>query len=370
MSEGIGDSGTPGQVWYSPLPSIRGQALDANVHVFTFEHFKSWRVFLASRRKRVLILGVGTLAEDLEDCLRRRPDHSYDIVGYANDSPHRARGTLDGKKFLGTYEELLSLVEEQGITTIAVCIKNQRGVLPFNALLNLKARGIEIVDGLLLQERVQGRIPLSHLKPSHLIFSATRFRTRLFHIVKRVLDVLGAFSALAFLAPLFAIFASLITVGTRRSPFIWTFRIGRYGRRFSQSQFRVSALVGDSEQPLPLSIRRRFFRRVGIFMTTYSFDRLPQLINILLGDMSFVGPRPEHVQSASELDKTIPFYSMRRSVRPGMTGWSQIESIAVLTSRIHEYELPYDLYYVRNQSFSLDLRILFKTIRMSFLNIR
>jgi len=323
---------------------------------------------LPSPRSRVLILGADRLAKDLGDVLMSRAKFRYDLIGYLDMDPSRVGERFVNRGIIGTVEQLHDVVDHYGVQTIAVCLNDRRGGrLPVQSLLELKAMGIEVVDGHDLYEKESGRLSIDLLKPSTLIFS-TGFRRRAFTMgVKRLCDFFCAAIGLVFLAPLFALVAMLIKLDSRGPVFYRQTRVGVGGVPYLIWKFRSMRTDAEAHGARWAVEQDPRITRVGWWLRKWRIDEFPQLVNVLKGEMSLVGPRPERPVFVQELRNRIPYYDLRYTVRPGITGWAQIRYRYASSPEESHIKLQYDLYYVKNLSLTLDARILFETARVVLL---
>lgn len=316
-------------------------------------------------KDRVLILGAGPLAKELGRSLIHDHPTAYDVLGCLDRPAERVGERVGAAAIIGTFGQLFELVERFRITLLAVCLEDRRAALPVQTLLDCKAMGLAIVDGHDLYEDLSGRFAIDLLKPSTLIFS-DGFRRRVMAMgLKRTVDLLVSLVGLALLLPLFMLVGALIKwdtpgpifyrqtrVGMRGMPYrIWKFRSMR-----QDAESRGVALWAASNDPR--------ISRVGRWLRKWRIDEIPQLINVLKGDMSLVGPRPERPIFVQELRQSIPYYDLRHTVRPGITGWAQVRFRYAASALDAHVKLQYDLYYVKNLGLPLDARVLLETMRV------
>lgn len=311
-------------------------------------------------KKRILIVGTGFLAMELSKTLvsSRR---TVEVVGFLD------RDWNGSQKVLGTYDNLREIVERYQIGMIAVCVEDRRAVLPVQALLDCKTIGIEVIDGHQMYEEELGRLSIDQLRPSALIFSSGFKRRALTTALKRLSDVLVASFGIVLLTPLCVLIGLLIKVDSPGAVFYRQMRVGLRGQPFMIWKFR--SMHQDAEKSGPRWAEKQDPRvsRVGRVLRKLRLDELPQLYNVLKGEMSLVGPRPERPVFVEELRKTIPYYDIRHTVRPGVTGWAQTKFRYGSSTEDSHTKLQYDLYYVKNMTFGLDLRILVETARVVLL---
>jgi sugar transferase (PEP-CTERM system associated) len=312
---------------------------------------------LTPLKRRVLILGSGQLASDLSRVLLEQRMGMTEIVGFI-DREKSDPGVI------GTYDQLFEIVEHCQVQTIVVCLEDRRTVLPVQTLLDFKAMGLEVIDGHHLFEEESGRLSIDLLHPSALIFS-TGFQRRLATMtVKRVLDLLVSVIGLILLAPLFLVIGSLIKLDTPGPVFYRQMRVGLRGQPYMIWKFRSMSVDAEKTGPRWADSRDPRVTRIGRWLRTLRLDELPQLVNVLKGEMSVVGPRPERPVFVQDLREKIPYYDIRHTVRPGITGWAQTQFRYGASAEDSHVKLQYDLYYVKNFSLPLDLRILAETARV------
>ena len=312
--------------------------------------------------QRTLILGDGDYGDNLFEEVERRPQLGLKVVGYLNAGPSAQESQTLTQ--LGSVEELERVVTEQGVRRIVVTMKDRRGKLPMNTLLNLKTQGIRIEEASDFYESITGRVPLDSLRVSWLLFSRgfCPSKTQLFFT--RVAYVVTAFVSLILCFPILGLIALAILLDTGWPVLFRQKRVGRNGKIFTLYKFRSMRVQDPADgKARPAQEGDERFTWTGRLLRKSRLDEIPQLYNILLGDMSFVGPRPFMVEEEFDWAKKIPFYERRWSVRPGATGWAQIHRPYCATLADNEEKLSYDLFYVKNMSIGLDFLILFQTVK-------
>ena len=315
-------------------------------------------------RKRVLILGTGRLAKELCQVLISRQGHAFEVVGFLDRDPSRVGERLVNPGVVGAFDQLFEVVERYKVHTIAVCLEDRRAGLPVETLLDFKAMGLDVVDGHQLYEEESGRLSIDLIKPSALIFS-TGFRRRAFVIgIKRLMDLGLSAAGLAVLAPLFALVALLIKFDSPGPVFYRQTRLGLRGQPYVMWKFRSMRHEAEKEGAQWAAPDDPRNTRVGRWLRKWRIDELPQLINVVRGEMSLVGPRPERPVFVQSLRDLIPYYDLRHTVRPGITGWAQIRFRYGASAEEAHIKLQHDLYYVKNLSIALDFRILTETVQV------
>jgi sugar transferase (PEP-CTERM system associated) len=320
-------------------------------------------------KKRLLFLGTGQLALDLCQVIRSQNRWLINIVGFLDGKPERVEERRVNPGIIGTYDQLAQLVEQHHVDTIVVCLEDRRSILPVQSLLDCKAMGLDILDGHYLFEEASGRLSIDSLRPSALIFS-TGFRRRVTSLVsKRLLDVVVSAVGLVALIPLFALIAALIRMDSRGPVFYRQVRVGLRGRPYMIWKFRSMRQDAEKSGPRWAQANDPRISRVGWWLRKTRIDEFPQLVNVLRGEMSLVGPRPERPVFVQDLRTIIPYYDIRHTVRPGVTGWAQVKFRYGASQEDAHTKLQYDLYYVKNLSLFLDLKILIHTIRVMMLGV-
>ncbi len=316
------------------------------------------------RRNRLLILGTGEFAKDLCRSVLRKRGKGYEVVGFVDRDGSQIGQRLVNPYVIGSCAQLFQIVELRQVDTIAVCLEDRRGGLPVQTLLDLKSLGVRIMDGHELYERESGRLSIDLVKPSVLIFSTGFRRYAIAMTVKRLFDTIASMCGVILLLPLWLVVSALIRIDSPGPVFYRQVRTGFHGHPFRLWKFRSMGCDAENEGAQWATIDDPRMTRVGRWLRKWRMDELPQLLNVIKGEMRLVGPRPERAQFVQELREVIPYYDVRHTVRPGITGWAQIRyQYAGSTDESHK-KLQYDLYYVKNLSLWLDIRILVESIRV------
>jgi sugar transferase (PEP-CTERM system associated) len=316
-------------------------------------------------KRRVLVLGSGSRATGVEALLEKLgPGAGFHLVGFVQCGDGQPR--LDQGRLLGDCTALRSLVEQYRVDEIVVGVRDRRnGHFPTSRLLECKLDGVSIVDLPTFFERETGYVQLYSLSASWMIFSEGFSKTGLQKVLKRMFDITVGVAMLIATLPVMLAAALAIWHETGRPIFYRQKRVGESGRIFEILKFR-SMRVEAEHDGVPRWAKKDDDRvtRVGRFLRMTRVDELPQLINVLRGDMSFVGPRPERPPFVNELSRKVPFYASRHSVKPGITGWAQIRYPYGASVDDAVNKLQFDLYYVKNHSIFLDLVILLQTAQV------
>jgi sugar transferase (PEP-CTERM system associated) len=314
----------------------------------------------------LVVLGTGTLARDAVKEILQRPELGIRVLGFVDDSPQLLGVSIINPKVIGNYEDLPKLVADHKVDRIVVGLPDRRGKLPIKDLLDLKTKGVAIEEVATFYERVAGKIPLENLKPSWMVFNSGFTISRQLLIEKRIISIVASFLLMLLCSPIILLLMALIKLDSKGPVFYRQKRVGQDGKVFVLWKFR--SMVADAEVntgPVWSDGAKKDPRitRIGKFMRRNRLDELPQLFNVFKGDMSFVGPRPERPNFVQQLSDTIPFYSLRHVVKPGITGWAQI-NYGYANTLDHTIEkLQYDLFYIKNMSWILDALIMLQTVK-------
>ena len=311
---------------------------------------------------RILIVGTGTLAQTVARQIRAQHDFAYRIVGFIEDP---AAGDNGGAApVLGAPADLARLIDCYRVDRVVVGLADRRGRLPIQELLHAKLSGVCVEDAATTYERITGKILVDDLKPSWLIFSDGFQASRLTRVAKRMFDLVCALIGSMLALPLMALTAIAVRLDSPGPIFYCQERVGENGRPFTLCKFR--SMRTDAEKGTPIWAKDRDDRvtRVGRFIRLTRLDELPQFWNVLRGDMSFVGPRPERPFFVQQLETVIPFYAARHAVKPGVTGWAQVKYRYGASVEDALEKLRYDLYYIKHRSLVFDLTILLDTVKV------
>jgi sugar transferase (PEP-CTERM system associated) len=314
----------------------------------------------AHMAERVVILGTGSGARSVADLIASQHDFSYRVVGFVDDV---AAPSL-GLNVVGTTAELTDIIRRQQIDRIIVSLSDRRGRMPIRELLQAKLSGVRVEDAATTYERLTGKILIDEIKPSWLIFSDGFRASRATRALKRVVDLALAAVGLVLASPLMLLTAVAVRLESPGPILYRQERVGENGRVFTLCKFR--SMRSDAENGTPVWAREKDDRvtRIGRFIRLTRLDELPQLWNVLRGDMSFVGPRPERPFFVEQLAAVIPFYMERHAVKPGVTGWAQVKYRYGSSVEDAMEKLRYDLYYIKHLSIVFDLTIVVDTVKV------
>lgn len=316
--------------------------------------------------RRGIIVGADALAASLQVEIERRPEYGVRLIGYVGAQTEP--GSMNGLPCLGSVESLPALVERERVSELIISMRERRGKLPMESLLQLKTQGVMVEDGSSVYESFTGKVPLDSLRLSWLLFGRGFRVSATMLIYKRAASLIVSGVGLLIASPLMALIAIAIRLDSKGPALFRQARVGRGGKIFQLYKFRSMRDGSDPDgQFKPAETDDPRFTHVGRWLRRLRLDEIPQLYNILRGDMHFVGPRPFVPNQEDEYAAKIPFYRQRWSVTPGATGWAQINREYCATIDDNVEKLSYDLYYIKNMSIGLDLLIAFRTIKILLL---
>jgi sugar transferase (PEP-CTERM system associated) len=325
-----------------------------------------WATKQARPHERLLLVGASAgaleLASELHD---RRAELGVLIVGFVDPDPARVGQDLGNPSIIGTVDDIPELVKTHAVDRVVVSLTDARGKLPMDKLLDMRMAGVTFAHLPSVYEEYTGKIAIDNLRPSWLIFSEGFTKTTAFGGVKRAVDLAGATFLIALALPLMALAALAVRLTSTGPALYRQQRVGLNGRVFTICKFRSMRADAEAGTGAVWATPGRDPRvtRVGGFLRRSRVDELPQLWNVLRGDMSLVGPRPERPEFVKELTEKIPFYGQRHVVRPGLTGWAQVRYAYGSSVEDAMEKLQYDLFYIKNRSIALDLYVLFETLK-------
>lgn len=313
--------------------------------------------------QKVLFLGQSETIERVSERLKQRPEFGLETMGYLGE-PGAGIGEC-----LGRVDQVKEVYQQRKPDLIAVGLEERRGRMPVQLLLELRLGGVRIEDASSLFEVVMGRVSLRSLRPSHLIFT-TELGPNVRHVaLQRLYSMMVALVGLVAASPLMLLALALVKLSSKGPAIYRQRRVGLHGRVFELYKFRSmyvdaearTGAVWAAENDPRITPAGRWLRKLRL-------DELPQFVNVLKGEMAIVGPRPERPEFVEVLCEKIPFYGQRHAILPGITGWAQINHHYGATLEDTEAKLEYDLYYLKNMSFSLDAYIIFQTLKVMLLS--
>jgi sugar transferase (PEP-CTERM system associated) len=326
-----------------------------------FEHVVSDRWF----KRRVLVYGAGQRAASIARLRRRADRRGFAVAAYVIAESDRVEDAL--QPVLPFDTELLQYCRDNYIDEIVVAMDDRRRAFPMYQLLECRLDGVEITELVTFLERETGKVRLDVLNPSWFIFSDGFRRGRIHSVLERGFDIVASFILLLVTLPLIALAGLAIKLedGFSASVLYRQVRVGRYGRLFNVLKFRSMREDAEREgKAIWASKNDSRITRVGAFMRKTRIDELPQIINVLRGEMSFVGPRPERPEFVSQLSERIPYYRERHTLKPGITGWAQLCYPYGSSEQDAVEKLQYDLFYIKNHTLVFYIAILLQTVEV------
>ena len=312
--------------------------------------------------ERAILYGDGPLAIPLMEEIASRSELGVRVVGFIGNSTETAAGIPRFDE-----DDLQDVVEQRNVRRVVVTMGDRRGKLRVDQLLKLKTKGIYIQDGPEYYESITGKIPLESVRLSWLIFSPGFHVRAALRLYKRMFSLLLGSLAIVITSPIMLLATIAVRLGSRGPAIFRQKRVGEHGKLFTVYKFRSMFEGSDKIRLTPAEHGDPRVTRVGKWLRRTRVDELPQLFNIVKGDMAFVGPRPFVPEQEEECAAQIPFYRERWLVKPGATGWAQINRGYNATLEDNREKLAYDLFYIKNVSFGLDLFIMFSTIKILLL---
>jgi sugar transferase (PEP-CTERM system associated) len=334
-----------------------------------------WRILFEiyitrfASRENILIVGTGEVARQVGEEVRKNLRLGFHLVGFINASPARNNSTTVGAgDVLGDPAQMDRVIKKHGVDKIVVAITERRGEYPVKEMLALRVNGIQVVEWPGFFEKLSGRIPIDSLAPSFFIFNEGFRKSKILLSIRRVVSAIVASILLVLLLPVFLVVAILIKLDSPGPVIYSQIRVGQKNKPIRIYKFRSmrndAEKNGDAVWAVENDPR---ITRVGHFLRKTRIDELPQLFNVLIGELDFVGPRPERPEFVEKLQTLIPYYDLRHTVKPGITGWAQVMFHYGSTIDESKEKLQYDLFYIKNMSVKLDLLILFHTFKIVLL---
>jgi sugar transferase (PEP-CTERM system associated) len=313
-----------------------------------------WIIGREMFRERVYVLGAGERAQAVVKLLETRKDAGMHVIGWEV-------GSGDKEAFSAALNRFSE--PKLQVDRVIVALEDRRGKFPVNELLKLRFNGVVIEEAGSLLERLTGKLYLDGLHPSSFIYSQG-FRVKPSQqITRRLVSTLTAAVGLLLFLPFFPIIVLLVRLSSPGPIFFKQTRVGLAGRNFSVYKFRTMRTDAEVEGAKWATKDDPRVTRVGMFMRKTRLDEVPQLWNVLRGDMGFVGPRPERPEFVPWLTEQIPYFNLRHMIRPGLTGWAQVRYGYGATLEQAREKLEFDLYYIKHMSLGLDMLIMFETVK-------
>jgi len=348
-----------GETW--KLILLLGIAFGA---IYLLRHAFHWFFYKWRFGERVVIVGASEDALHLGRLIQQNPMAGYELLGFVEEPEQPPISRSDGDApVLGPIDGLQPLCQDEGISRVVVALRERRGRLPVEILLACRTSGVLMEEREAMYERLTGKLAVESMRPSYLIYGSGFTKDPLTMALKRVVDITAAGAGLVLSLPLCLIAALLVKL-TSRGPILFTqSRTGQDGETFKLIKFRTMRVDAERDSgPVWATPNDSRITGIGRFLRLSRIDEIPQFVNILSGHMSFVGPRPERPVFVEQLTDTIPFYPLRHTVKPGLTGWAQVQHSYGASVDDAREKLRYDLYYIKNMGLLFDLTIILKTV--------
>ncbi|MEC7585102.1 MAG: TIGR03013 family XrtA/PEP-CTERM system glycosyltransferase [Planctomycetota bacterium] len=335
--------------------------------ILGFRHAFHWFFYKWRFGERVLVLGTAQAAQELARIIDSNPLAGYELmglIGETNDPPPPVDPDAPAhKRILGSLGDLQTLCTREGIARVVVSLHERRGRVPIEQLLDCRMAGITIEERETMYERLTGKLAVESMRPSYLIFGSGFARDPVTLALKRVIDIVASSLGLLLSLPLCLLAGLAITLTSRGPIFFTQERVGQDGDVFKLMKFRTMRVDAEKESgPVWAQQNDSRVTWVGKFLRITRIDEIPQFVNILTGRMSFVGPRPERAHFVEQLTQELPFYPLRHTTKPGLTGWAQVCHPYGASIEDATEKLRYDLYYIKNVGLMFDLSIIMRTI--------
>jgi sugar transferase (PEP-CTERM system associated) len=362
LSYALPKFGVGGKMYYLSI-------LIASVCLLTWRLLFEIYITRFAPRENILIVGTGEVARQVGEEVRRRQRLGFHLVGFINAPPGKhnppAKGVGD---VLGDPAEMDRIIKKHAVDKIVVAITERRGEYPVKEMLSLRVSGCQVVEWPGFFEKLSGRIPIDSLAPSFFIFNEGFRKSRYLLLIRRIFSAILSGVFLVLMLPVFLVVAILIKLDSPGPVIYSQVRVGQNNQPIRIYKFRSmrndAEKNGDAVWAVENDPR---ITRVGHFLRKTRIDELPQLFNVLIGELDFVGPRPERPEFVQQLQSLIPYYALRHTVNPGITGWAQVMFHYGSTIDESKEKLQYDLFYIKNMSLKLDLLILFHTVKIVLL---
>ncbi len=317
---------------------------------------------LSHLSQKIMILGVGPLAEVIERAIQLSPNN-YVFAGFVQ--PESGTPTVSSNHIVGTVDQIEEILSREKVDKLVVSMTEKRGALPVRNLLTCKMRGVEILDSPSFYEQLTGKLLIEDIQPSWFIYSNGFRVTPARRVWKRVMDILFSMAGILIVLPGLPFVALSIKWSSSGPVLFKQKRVGERGHEFTLIKFRTMCDNAELETgPVWASEDDPRITKLGSWFRKMRIDEIPQLVNVLRGEMSFIGPRPERREFVEQLSEKIPYYGKRHFVKPGVSGWAQVRYPYGASERDALEKLRYDLYYIKNYSITLDLMIVLETVKV------
>jgi sugar transferase (PEP-CTERM system associated) len=366
----VGSAGMVSAVIFYSLPNwVFGRGIFLIQMALVLVLLSGWRWLFAAvfsepiGKTDVLIIGAGRSGKALHSLLNN-PDSPYRPVGFVDDDPTKLDTTVGLAPVLGTTDQLTKIAARQNVNMAVLAITHDRSEILVDRVIMARLKGLTIPDMPTIYEELTGSIPVEHLRRDWLLFANgfALLSKQYVQRVKRIIDFASSTAILIVSLPVILLTAAAIKLESRGPVFFRQARVGKDGMVFRVLKFRSMEENAEENGALWASADDPRITKVGKVIRFLRIDEMPQIINVFRGEMSLIGPRPERPEFVRELEARIPFYGIRHSIRPGITGWAQVKYGYGASVEDALKKLEYDLFYLKNMSILLDIKILLKTI--------
>ena len=315
--------------------------------------------------EKIMILGTGPLAQVMERTILLSTQN-FAFVGFIQ--PQSGMSTVAPSSIVGTAEQIEEVLSREKVGKLVVSLTERRGLLPVKSLLTCKMRGVEVLDSPYFYEKMTGKLLIEDIQPSWFIYSNGFRFTSARRSWKRAMDILFASVGVLLVVPFVPVIALLIKLSSPGPVLFKQKRVGERGVEFTLIKFRTMCDNAEAETgPVWASEDDARVTRLGRWLRKMRIDEIPQLFNVLKGEMSFIGPRPERKEFVDRLSEVVPYYGKRHFIKPGVTGWAQVRYAYGASDEDALEKMRYDLYYIKNYSLTLDIMILLETVKVVLL---
>ena len=320
-------------------------------------------------QENILVVGTGAVARQVGEEVVKRKRLGFHLVGFINaPATKNVNSVEETGEILGDSDQMKRIIDERAVDKIVVAITERRGEYPVKEMLALRVNGYQVLEWPGFFEKLSGRIPIDSLAPSFFIFNEGFRKSQFILMVRRVVTAFVIAVSLIILLPFLFVIAILVKVDSPGPVIYSQVRVGQHGKRIRIYKFRSMRNDAEPDGNAVWAVKNDpRVTRIGRFLRKSRIDELPQLFNILIGDLELVGPRPERPEFVDQLQTLVPYYALRHTVKPGITGWAQVMFHYGSTIDESKEKLQYDLFYIKNMSLNLDLLILFHTFKIVLL---
>ncbi|MBZ0271604.1 TIGR03013 family PEP-CTERM/XrtA system glycosyltransferase [bacterium] len=356
-------------LYYAYPPLVIGRGILALSVIFVmffttlYRFLWGWLSRDVAFSNNLLVLGAQEAARVVLEEVEKYRHSGYDVIGVLAKDPQRVgERFFRNHRIIGTFDDLAAIAERRRVDMIVMALDRAAGAVPLDTLMMLKLSGVRILESTQFHEQFTGKIVLEGLRSSWFLFSDGFTMSRFSQVVKRVFDLL--MSAMLFLTtlPLTAAVVLLIKLTSRGPIFYKQERMGLNGKSFMLYKFRSMREDSETAGPVWASENDPRVTRIGRFIRRFRVDEIPQVLNVIRGEMSFVGPRPERPFFVEKLSRVIPYYHQRHLVKPGITGWAQVRYPYGSSIEDAREKLQLDLYYIKNVNLWFDIKIMMETV--------